>query len=176
MATPHLLFAAAERFRADTSRSTVVGNESNALSGSAKNSKTACSPIDRVNAFRARAQPWIWGQFRTRYADYDDAITSLSGGNQQKVMIARCLGRASKLIVLEDPTAGVDIGSKQDIHELVRDRAAAGSAVFLISSDLLETIAICDVIYTVIGGQIVRKYDHPSMEDEASIIADVLGA
>ncbi len=114
-------------------------------------------------------------RFRTRYADYDDPITSLSGGNQQKVMIARCLGRASKLIVLEDPTAGVDVGSKQDIHELIRDRAAAGLAVLLISSDLLETIAISDVIYTVLRGQIVRKYMHPTIEDEANIIADVLG-
>jgi len=114
-------------------------------------------------------------RFRTRYAHYDDLITSLSGGNQQKVMIARCLGRASKLIVLEDPTAGVDIGSKQDIHELVRDRAAAGLAVLLISSDLLETIAICDVIYTVIRGCVVRRYDHPTLDDEPSIVADVLG-
>lgn len=117
----------------------------------------------------------LLARFRTRYADYDDAITSLSGGNQQKVMIARSLGRACKLIVLEDPTAGVDIGSKQDIHELVRDRAASGLAVFLISSDLLETIAISDVIYTVLRGQIVRKYEHPAIEDEADIIADVLG-
>jgi ABC-type sugar transport system ATPase subunit len=90
-------------------------------------------------------------------------------------MIARCLGRASKLIVLEDPTAGVDVASKQDIHELIRDRAASGLAVLLISSDLLETIAISDVIYTVLRGQIVGKYVHPTIEDEASIIADVLG-
>jgi ribose transport system ATP-binding protein len=96
-------------------------------------------------------------RFRTRHANYDDPITSLSGGNQQKVMIARCLGRASKLIVLEDPTAGVDVASKQDIHELVRNRAASGLAVLLISSDLLETIAVSDVIYTIIRDQVVRK-------------------
>ena len=117
----------------------------------------------------------LLARFRTRYADYDDAITSLSGGNQQKVMIARCLGRASKLIVLEDPTAGVDIGSKQDIHELVRDQAASGLGILLISSDLRETIAISDVIYTVIRDQIVRKYVNPTIDDEADIIADVLG-
>lgn len=77
--------------------------------------------------------------------------------------------------MLEDPTAGVDIGSKQDIHELIRDRVATGLAVFLISSDLLETIAISDVIYTVIGGQIVRRYENPTIADEASIVSDVLG-
>src|SRR5262245_45344110 len=114
-------------------------------------------------------------RFRTRYANFDDLITSLSGGNQQKVMIARCLGRTSRLVVLEDPTAGVDVGSKQDIHELIRSRAASGLAVLLISSDLLETIAICDAIYTVIRDRIVRKYERPTIEDEAQIIADVLG-
>jgi ribose transport system ATP-binding protein len=127
------------------------------------------------NATERQLTQSLLTRFRTRYANYEDLITSLSGGNQQKVMIARCLGRASKLIVLEDPTAGVDVGSKQDIHELVRDRAAAGLGILLISSDLLETIAICDVIYTVIRGQIVRKYDHPTIDDEPSIVADVLG-
>ena len=73
---------------------------------------------------------------------YDDPITSLSGGNQQKVMLARSLGRASKLIVLEDPTAGVDISSKQDIHDLVRSHAASGLAVLLYRVTCCETIAI----------------------------------
>jgi ribose transport system ATP-binding protein len=131
--------------------------------------------VVRSQAERERARSLL-ARFRTRYASYDDTITSLSGGNQQKVMIARCLGRTSRLIVLEDPTAGVDIGSKQDIHELVRDRVATGLAVFLVSSDLLETIAISDIIYTVIGGQVVRKYENPTTADEASIIADVLGS
>jgi ribose transport system ATP-binding protein len=76
---------------------------------------------------------------------------------------------------LEDPTAGVDVGSKNDIHELVRKRAGAGLAILLISSDLRETIAISDVIYTVIRHRIVKKYERPSMENEAGIIADVLG-
>jgi len=115
-------------------------------------------------------------RFRTRYADYDQPIISLSGGNQQKVMLGRCLGRGGSLLVLEDPTAGVDIGSKRDIQELIRERAAEGVGVVLISSDLLETIAICDVIYTIIGGKIARKYDHPTIDDEADIIADVLGS
>ncbi len=115
-------------------------------------------------------------RFRARYADYDDPITSLSGGNQQKVVLGRSLGREGVLLVLEDPTAGVDIGSKQDIHELIRGRAAEGVGVLLVSSDLPETIAICDVIYTVIGGKIVRKFENPTLDDEAEIIADVLGS
>ena len=115
-------------------------------------------------------------RFKTRYANYDDLIVSLSGGNQQKVVFGRSLGRGGSLLVLEDPTAGVDIGAKQDIHDLLRERIKDGLSVLLISSDLLETIAICDVIYTVIGGEIVRKYDAPSLDDEVDIIADVLGS
>ena len=115
------------------------------------------------------------GRFRTRYANYDDPITSLSGGNQQKVVLGRALGREGVLLVLEDPTAGVDIASKQDIHELIRARAAEGIGVLLVSSDLPETIAICDVIYTVIGGKIVRRLENPTLGDESAIIVDVLG-
>ena len=117
----------------------------------------------------------LLARFATRYASYDDAITSLSGGNQQKVMIARCLGRSGKVVVLEDPTAGVDIGAKQDIHQAIREQAAAGLAILLISSDLRETIALSDVIFTAIGGRIVRRYAEPTHADEASIIADVIG-
>jgi ribose transport system ATP-binding protein len=58
---------------------------------------------------------------------------------------------------------------------LIRNRAASGLAVLLISSDLLETIAISDVIYTVIRDRIVRKYECPTIDNEANIIADVLG-
>ncbi|MCF4167352.1 sugar ABC transporter ATP-binding protein [Zavarzinia compransoris] len=114
-------------------------------------------------------------RLRTRYADAADAITSLSGGNQQKVILGRCLAGDGSLIVLEDPTAGVDIAAKRDIHDLIRARADAGAAVLLISSDLQETIALCDVIYTVIDGEIVDEYRPPSHEDEAAIVADILG-
>ena len=136
--------------------------------------------VQRFNIIRDREERKLaTGQlkrFRARYSDFDDPITSLSGGNQQKVVLGRSMGREGSLLVLEDPTAGVDIGSKRDIHELIRERAADGLGVILISSDLLETIAICDVIYTVIGGKIVRKYVSPSIDDEADIIADVLGS
>jgi ribose transport system ATP-binding protein len=128
----------------------------------------------RDRAERKQAESQLT-RFRTRYTDYDDPITSLSGGNQQKVVLGRSLSRKGAFLVLEDPTAGVDIGSKRDIHELIRQRAADGVGVLLVSSDLLETIAICDVIYTVIGGKIVRKFEDPTNTDEASIIADVVG-
>ena len=84
--------------------------------------------------------------------------------------------RGGKLLVLEDPTAGVDVSAKRDIHDLIRARAAAGQAVLLLSSDLQETIALCDAIYTVHDGMIVDNYRNPSFVDEPSIIVDILGA
>ena len=127
---------------------------------------------DRIEREEAHRQ---LRRLKTRYADYDHSIVSLSGGNQQKVVFGRSLGRSSSLLVLEDPTAGVDVGAKQDIHELLEDRARDGLSILLISSDLLETIAVAHVIYTIIGGMIVRKYENPTIDDEADIISDVLG-
>lgn len=125
--------------------------------------------IERAEAGRQLAR------FRTRYADPENPITSLSGGNQQKVVLGRVLGRDGILVVLEDPTVGVDIAAKQDIHDLIRDRASAGLSVILISSDLPEAIALCDVIYTLIDGEIVDQYRNPTNADEPSIVADILG-
>jgi ribose transport system ATP-binding protein len=111
-----------------------------------------------------------------RYGKQEDPITSLSGGNQQKVLFGRCLGNAHNLMILEDPTAGIDIAAKAEIHELIRKRVEEGVAAILISSDLGETISICDKVYTLFKGQVVNEYVGPSLEDQPSIIADVLGS
>jgi ribose transport system ATP-binding protein len=110
----------------------------------------------------------------TRYRNQEQLITSLSGGNQQKVVLGRCMGRGHKLLVLEDPTAGVDIKAKEDIHELIRQRTSAGVGVILVSSELEETIKLCDVVYTVCDNTIVGKYRSPTSSDEPAIVADIL--
>jgi ribose transport system ATP-binding protein len=130
------------------------------------------TPIQRE---RAKAKRQL-ERLRTRFASQEDTITALSGGNQQKVLIGRCIERGSKLLLLEDPTAGVDINAKKDIHDLIRARAAAGQAILLLSSDLQETIALCNAIYTVHDGRIVDSYRNPSFADEPRIIVDILGA
>lgn len=115
-------------------------------------------------------------RLRTRLASQEDLITALSGGNQQKVLLGRCIERGGKLLVLEDPTAGVDIGAKREIHDLIRARAAAGQAVLLLSNDLQETIALCNTIYTVHGSELIGCYRDPKSTDEPKIIVDILGA
>ena len=112
---------------------------------------------------------------QAKFGTVDDPITSLSGGNQQKVLMARVLAGASDLIVLEEPTAGVDIDAKAQIHRLIRDAADAGTAVLLLSSDLPEAIALCDVVHTMYAGRIVGTHVAPDASDEAAILFDVLG-
>jgi ribose transport system ATP-binding protein len=114
-------------------------------------------------------------RFKVKYGDAGHLITSLSGGNQQKVLLARAMARAEKLLVLEEPTAGIDVEAKNEIHERIRELAATGVTVILVSSDLMETIALCDSVFTMYGGKVVRKYADPQLDDQASIVSDVLG-
>jgi ribose transport system ATP-binding protein len=130
--------------------------------------------IISMKAERAAAEHQL-KMLGVRFGAQDDAIVSLSGGNQQKVLLGRCLSHAKKLLILEDPTAGIDIAAKRDIHLMLRKRADEGLSVLLVSSDLNETIALCDVVFTMFNGVIVHEYVGPTAADEAAIIADVLG-
>jgi ribose transport system ATP-binding protein len=112
---------------------------------------------------------------KTRMASAEAPITSLSGGNQQKVVIGRCIARGATLMVLEDPTAGIDVGAKHDIHQILRERAREGVAVLMVSSDLPETLQLCHTVYTVYDGCIVGVYREPTIEMQEAIVADVIG-
>jgi ribose transport system ATP-binding protein len=104
-----------------------------------------------------------------------DPITSLSGGNQQKVILERTVASASTLLLLEEPTVGVDIEAKQQIHQRIRSIAQRGVGVIVLSSDLLETIELCGTVVTMFSGRMIRTYVDPSTRDEPAIVADVLG-
>lgn len=81
-------------------------------------------------------------------------VGQYSGGNQQKVVIAKWLGRRPDLIILDEPTRGVDVGAKAEIHRLVKEIADEGTAVLMVSSDLPELLELADVIHVVRDGQI----------------------
>lgn len=98
---------------------------------------------------------------------------SLSGGNQQKVSVARWLATEPKLLILDEPTQGVDIGAKSEIHRMVRDLAKQGLAVLMISSDLGEVLGMSDRIGVMRGGRLVQTYEQASAEQ---IIAAAMGS
>jgi len=82
----------------------------------------------------------------------DAAIESLSGGNQQKLLLARALRHQPRLLLLDEPTAGVDVAAKAEIHDLIAHLAAGGAAILLASSDLPELLALCDHIVALREG------------------------
>lgn len=94
-------------------------------------------------------------QHRIRAAGLDARMNSLSGGNQQKALIARWLCRKNKLVILDEPTRGVDVGAKAEIYALINSIAADGAAVLMISSELPEVIGMCDRIGVMREGRLM---------------------
>jgi rhamnose transport system ATP-binding protein len=98
---------------------------------------------------------------------------SLSGGNQQKVSLARWLATKPKLLILDEPTQGVDVGAKSEIHRIVRQLAKQGLAVILISSDLPEALGMSDRLGVMRGGTLVATL--PGGTDAPTVLAAALG-
>jgi ABC-type sugar transport system ATPase subunit len=93
-------------------------------------------------------------RWRIRAASIDVTPQALSGGNQQKVVVAKWLALQPRVLLLDEPTKGVDVGAKYDIHEIVREIAARGAACLLVSSDLPEVLALADRILVMREGRI----------------------
>ena len=111
-----------------------------------------------VSTTRERAETHRWiDRLHIRAAGTEAAIDSLSGGNQQKVLLARALRDHPQLLLLDEPTAGVDIGAKADIHDLICRYADGGAAILLASSDLPELLALCDRIVALRAGAAVAE-------------------
>jgi ABC-type sugar transport system ATPase subunit len=92
---------------------------------------------------------------------------SLSGGNQQKVVLGKWLAANPSVLILDEPTKGIDVGAKAEIHNLIRRLAAQGSAVLLISSDLPEVLAMSDRIIVMRAGRIVGELAHREATQES---------
>jgi ABC-type sugar transport system ATPase subunit len=92
---------------------------------------------------------------------------TLSGGNQQKVVLARCLARKPRVLVMEEPTAGIDVGAKAEIYAILRRYAAAGNGVLLISSELTELLGVSDRIVVLRSGRVAGAFNRDEATQEA---------
>lgn len=86
-------------------------------------------------------------------------VKLLSGGNQQKVLVGKWLGRAPRILILDEPTVGVDVGAKAEIYRILRREREIGAAVLIVSSDIEEVMTIADRIIVMVSGRIVATHD-----------------
>ena len=97
-------------------------------------------------------------RFGIACANQDQKVVLLSGGNQQKVLLAKWLATGPDLLILNDPTRGVDVGAKQEIHELCRRLASHGMTILLTSSEADEILGLADRVLVLVKGRIAREF------------------
>jgi ABC-type sugar transport system ATPase subunit len=103
---------------------------------------------------------------RIRTRSIEEPIWQLSGGNQQKVLVGRWLARNAPILMMDDPTSGVDVGAKEDFYRIIADMTARGTTVIMTSSELPELLAISDRMLVLRGGRIAGVLDRSTMSQE----------
>ena len=97
--------------------------------------------------------------FQIKARSYEQDVKELSGGNQQKVMLSQWFYTDPKILILDEPTKGIDVGAKYEIYNIINEYAASGGAVLLISSDMSEIFGLSDRIYVLSEGRITGELD-----------------
>ncbi len=113
------------------------------------------------------------GTLQIKVGSPDDPVSTLSGGNQQKVVIAKWLMIAPDIILLNDPTRGIDIGTKQEIYRMMRALADEGKAILFYSSDYAELIGCSDRVIVLYDGRVVRELSGDEITEEAIVSASL---
>ena len=106
-------------------------------------------------------------RLRVRTPSLDASVAGLSGGNQQKIVLAKWLAASSQILILDEPTRGVDVGAKAEIHALVGELAARGAAILVISSELPEVISLSDRIVVLRGGRLAGELPRREASEDA---------
>lgn len=139
----------------------ISSNTTSALLGTTK--------IGKVNMDRRQqkkvAQKYV-DDFRTKIVSLEDLIGSLSGGNQQKVVIARALSTQPKVVILDEPTRGIDAAARSDVYSIIRQLKDAGVAVLMVSSDIEEVVELADRAITVFQGRINGEFSREEITQD----------
>jgi rhamnose transport system ATP-binding protein len=125
--------------------------------------------VDRAK--EARLAHEFTGQMRVVARGIEQLTSTLSGGNQQKVLLAKWLIPAPRVLILDQPTRGIDVGAKAEIHRIVSHLAAQGVAIILISDDAPEVIAMADRILVLRTGRLVAEFTHDAVDQQALMLA-----
>jgi rhamnose transport system ATP-binding protein len=110
-------------------------------------------------------------RLQVKYGRLSNPVSSLSGGNQQKVVLAKWLSRQPRLLIVDEPTRGIDVGTKAEVHRLLSSLANDGVAVLVISSELPEVLSVADRILVMREGRLVAELAHDEASEERVIAA-----
>ena len=127
-------------------------------------------PVVSTRREREHAQR-LWESLDIRARSLDQEVLTLSGGNQQKVVLARFLALGPRVLLLDEPTRGVDMTTKTQIYALIRQLAVEGTAVLVVSSELIELIGLCDRTLVLHEGRIVAHYARGEADEETLLHA-----
>jgi rhamnose transport system ATP-binding protein len=121
-------------------------------------------------AERRRSLDWAV-KLQVKYARIADAVSTLSGGNQQKVVLAKWLATQPKVLIVDEPTRGIDVGTKAEVHRLLSRLAADGVAVLMISSDLPEILGMADRVLVMHEGRLTAEIPRSDATEETVMAA-----
>jgi ABC-type sugar transport system ATPase subunit len=131
--------------------------------------------LSRLGFVQGRLEKERFGQFverlRIRTPSQTQAARNLSGGNQQKVVLAKWLARNCEVLIFDEPTRGIDVGARYEIYQLINELAAEGKAVIMISSDLPEVLGMADRIIVMHEGRVAGEIPDARQADQKQIMA-----
>ena len=134
--------------------------------------------LNQIGLVRASAERKVAEDYRERLAIRTDSVSQpvakLSGGNQQKVVLSKWLNTKPRLLILDEPTRGIDVGAKEEVHRLISDLAQQGIAILMISSDLPEVLAMSDRILVMREGRQMGIFERDDADQER-IMAAAMG-
>ena len=122
----------------------------------------------RGGAERALAREWAT-RLQLKFHQLDDPAGFLSGGNQQKVVLAKWLATEPKVLILDEPTRGIDVGTKAEVHRLMSELAGRGVAVLMISSELPEVLGMADRVLVMHEGRLTGELSRAEADEERVI-------
>ncbi len=122
---------------------------------------------------RGLAATWA-GRLQLKYGRLRNAVSTLSGGNQQKVVLGKWLARGPRLLIIDEPTRGIDVGTKAEVHRILDDLVADGMAVLMISSELPEVLGMADRVLVLREGRLTAELSRDEA-DEQSIMRAATG-
>jgi ribose transport system ATP-binding protein len=112
-------------------------------------------------------------EFSVKTPSIEQLVMNLSGGNQQKVALAKCLSTNPKILILDEPTKGIDVGAKKEIHTLIKELANSRKGIILVSSELPEIIGMCHRVLVIRDGKLVKEFKKEELNEEDIMHASV---